>query len=163
MIDIDERLKLLLEEGRDRYRTVNGSPFWGDSEAGCVITEKGALFDVSPWSRGRTLPPELTGATSHIVQVYLTITLGNDWRAIHGMRFLRISTPDTGLPPGFEVLEEPGRRRVGLRIHCDPEILLGELFDKRMAIDLARALVVPFDRLIASYRHPDGLPAFPQG
>ncbi|MDM8084223.1 hypothetical protein QUV83_05550 [Cellulomonas cellasea] len=163
MIDIDERLKTLLEEGGDRYRIEDGAPFWGDSEAGRVVTENGGVFDVSSWSRGRTYPPELTGATSRIAQVYLAISLGNDWRSVHDMRFLRISTSDTGLPPGFEVIEESGRRRVGLRIHGDPEILLGELFDRRKAIELACALVVPFDELIASFRHPDGLPAFPQG
>ncbi|WP_147525143.1 hypothetical protein [Cellulomonas timonensis] len=163
MIDLDEDLKRLLEEGGDRFRIVNGAPFWGDSEAGYILTENGALLDVSLWSKGRTNPPELTGATSLIAQVYLAISLGNDWRVVHGMPFLRISTPDASLPPGFEVLEEPGRRRVGLRVHGDPDIVLGELLNRRNAIGLARALVVPFDKLIASFRHPDGLPAFPQG
>ncbi|MDM8084224.1 TNT domain-containing protein [Cellulomonas cellasea] len=163
VIDLDESLKSLLEEGGDRYRTVDGAPFWGSSEAGYVLTDNGALFDVSYWSRGRTKAPELVGAASLVVQVYLTISLGNDWRSVHGMRLLRISTPDAILPPGFEVREVPESGRVELRILRDPEIVLGELRDRRKAIGLARALAVPFDSLIASYRHPDGLPAFPHG
>lgn len=79
------------------------------------------------------------------------------------MRHLRMSSPDATLPPGFEVLEEPGRRRVKLRTHRYPDILLGELHDRASAIELARALVIPFDSLIDSFRHPDGLLAFPQG
>lgn len=92
MIVLDERLKVLLEEGRIAYRIEKGVSLWANSEAGFVIAESGTLFDVSYWSRGRTNPPELTGATSLIVQVYMAVFI---WQRL--ARYSRHAAPQDEL------------------------------------------------------------------
>lgn len=78
-----------------------------------------------------------------------------------GWQFLRISSPDDSTPPGFDVLEEPDFS-ADLVIHGDPPVRLGDLLNRRKALEMANALSVPFDDLVASFRDPHGLPAFPQ-
>lgn len=143
------------------HETRECGDYWGITEAGDVIKERDGLFEIASWSRGRTGSTRLAGATLEIVEVYLARKYGDSWRIQQGWGLLTLAMRNATFPAGFEVSEGPdhsGR----LTICGPPPVRLAEMIDRREAIEMAYALSVSLEDLIASYQHPDGLPSFPQ-
>lgn len=159
MIELERDVIDFLREAGARPRQRAEGLYWGDYEVGSLITDREGTCEIARWERGRTGPERLTGATPAVVSAHLVLTWGQSWRIKHGLPVLRRVTPETVLPPGFEITgEETGD--VGLIVPGEPPLHLRGVGHNIEALALARALSVPVRDLIASFKHPDGLPAF---
>ena len=158
MIDLDPRVLQLIGDAGDHQQEIAGGVrlFHGDS--GLDVLRQDDVFEVRPWGKGVTDEPDLTGAARSILETYLVLHYGNAWRLARGWPMLRLAERSEPLPPGFVFTAEQGHRG-NLVIEGPPRRVLGRLLPGT-ARRLARALTVPLGDLIASFRDPDGLPAF---
>lgn len=157
----DPRVRTFLAEAGAHEQPTPEGTGWIATDSGLVVIERAdGCFDVARWGKGRTEAVVLTGATKEVVDVFLVLHHGNDWRDAHGLAPLRLSDHETRLPAGFHVADGDGRRSE-LLVDGPPGCVLGGL-QPRSARTLAQALAVPFDDLIAFFRDPRGRPAFPQ-
>lgn len=152
--------EFLVEAGAHEQPTPEGVG-WIATDSGLVVIDRAdGCFDVARWGKGTTEAVVLTGATRDVVDVFLVVHYGNDWRDAHGLGPLRLTDHETPLPAGFHVADGDGRRSE-LLVDGPPGCVLGGL-QPRSARKLAHALAVPLDDLIASFQDPRGRPAFPQ-
>lgn len=160
MITLDPGVRALIADVGDVEFLLPDGVRYFSGDSGTDVLERGDAFEVRPWGKGVTGEPELTGATREIVEVFLVLQYGDSWRLAQGWSMLQIAQRETALPAGFEIHESPDRT-VTLQVPGPPAVRLGGMFPWR-ARELARALTVPLDDLISSFKDPDGRPAFEQ-
>lgn len=162
MMGLDPRLVEIMQAAGAHYRAMSEGDYWGAVDAGLVISERDGTFEINSWERGAFDGLRLRGATLSVVETFLTMWYGDSWRMQQNWDVLRIAGSAKDLPPGFEVSQGPHGSGI-LTIHSVSPVRVDNLLHTRIAIELARALSVSLGDLIASYRDPNGLPAFPQG
>jgi hypothetical protein len=159
MIQLDERVMSLIRECTTRQEVREDGVFVGDTESGFLVVRAAEGFEIRPWHRGRFGAAELTGATQDVVEAYLAWEFGGTWRLLRGWSLLDLG-PDDTLPPGIAVTREPDGRD-GVLIEGTPPVHARGI-TRGLGAKLAHVIPVPLGDLVASMRHPDGLPAFPQ-
>lgn len=155
MVD-PEVVQFLVEAGLRAEPTADGVQ-WSEGDHGIVVVPGSTGFTVMRWERGATGSPRLENAPGAAVAAYLLLEYGNAWRALHGLQRIPIRTPST-LPSGYRTTATVDGQHVFLSTPETSEAMT--VLYPETAYELAFAMTYRTSELIASFRHPDGLPAF---
>lgn len=125
-----------------------------------VRREENGWASVARASRSAEPVVELWTDAADVVERYLTVVVGNQFREIKGLSRVQLPGDDDGLEPGYSVrLNSDGRWRLG-GTPADSTVLFADHGDAFPAIQFSHYADAPLDSLRQSLVNPGGEPVF---
>lgn len=155
---LDEKiLTFAREAGRFVDVTSDGEGLEiGESQVQRVVRLVDGIYTVEMIERGASNGLDVITEERGVVERYLAVVYGNEWRSTHGLGRLATTSGEPKYPPGYEVTDEGDSFTVRWSQDgrdCRARNLLG-------ATALTRTLPFTLDEVIAAFKDSKGRPVF---